>query len=90
MSDRINEAGIPASEVLGKEKTEEDKLRDKIKEQEGTIQALKGMMGQLIPVVDVLLPHLKNRREMDKQALAQVEKMIQIAKMLSSDTVPQV
>ena len=33
MSDRINEAGIPASEVLGKEKTEEDKLRDKIKEQ---------------------------------------------------------
>ena len=48
------------------------------------------MMGQLIPVVDVLLPHLKNRPEMDKQALAQVEKMIQIAKMLSSDTVPQV
>ena len=90
MSDRINEAGIPASEVLGKEKTEEDKLKDKIKEQEGTIQALKGMMGQLIPVVDVLLPHLKNRPEMDKQAVAQVEKMIQIAKMLSSDTVPQV
>ena len=90
MSDRINEAGIPASEVLGKEKTEEDKLKDKIKELEGTIQALKGMMGQLIPVVDVLLPYLKNRPEMDKQALAQVEKMIQIAKMLSSDTVPQV
>lgn len=90
MSDRINEAGIPASEVLNKEKTEEDKLKDKIKEQEGTIQALKGMMNQLIPVVDVLLPHLKQSPLMDKELLAQVEKMIQIAKMLCSDTVPQV
>ena len=27
MSDRINEAGIPASEVLGKEKTEEEQIQ---------------------------------------------------------------
>lgn len=76
--------GIPATEVLGKEKTEEDKLRDKIKEQEGTIQALQGMLGQMVPVVESILPLFKERPEIDKQLIAQIERMTQIANMMCS------
>lgn len=76
--------GIPATEVLGKEKTEVDKLNDKIKEQEGTIQALQGMLGQMVPVVEVILPLLKERPEIDQQMVAQIERMTQIATMMCS------
>lgn len=64
------------------EKTEEEKLRDKIKQQEATIGALKGMMGQLVPVVEVILPLLKERPEIDKKLTDQVERMVQISNML--------
>lgn len=84
MSDRINEAGVPASEMMNKVKTEEEKLQDKIKEMEGTIQALKGMLSQLIPVVEVIVPHLKNHPQVDQEKVAQIEKMVQIATMLSA------
>lgn len=84
MEDRINEAGIPASEVLGKEKTEEEKLKDKIKELEGTIGALKGMLSQLIPVVQAILPHLKKHPQINQDHVAQIEKVVQLATMLSS------
>lgn len=82
--DRINVAGIPASEVIGKEKTEEDKLRDQIQEQEYKIKALKGIITQLIPITEVLLPHLKKIDVIDKDLLQQVEKVIQIAKIMST------
>lgn len=84
MSDRINEAGIPASEVMNKVKTEEEKLQDKIQEQEGTIKALKGMLSQLIPVVEAIIPHLKNNKQINQEKVAQIEKMVQIATMLSA------
>ena len=89
MSDRINEAGIPAKEMMNKVKTEEEKLQDKIKEMEGTIQALKGMLSQLIPVVSAVLPHMKKHPQIDQQMVAQVEKMVQIATMLSSMEPPK-
>lgn len=65
-----------------KEKTEVEKLQDQIKQQEGTIQALQGMLGQMIPVVDCILPLLKERPEIDQQMVAQVERMTQIAQMM--------
>ena len=85
MDDRINVAGIPATEVMGKEKTEEDKLKDKIEELNATIKALKGIMSQLVPVVNVLLPHLKKIPEINQESLAKVEKITQIATMMSSE-----
>lgn len=85
MDDRINVAGIPATEVMGKEKTEEDKLKDKIEELNATIKALKGIISQLVPVVNVLLPHLKKIPEINQESLAKVEKITQIATMMSSE-----
>lgn len=67
---------------VAKEKTEVEKLQDQIKQQEGTIQALQGMLGQMIPVVDCILPLLKERPEIDQQMVAQVERMTQIAQMM--------
>lgn len=69
---------------IKQEKTELEKLQDKIKQQEGTIGALKGMLGQMVPVVEAILPLLKERPELDKDMLAQVERMTQISKMLIS------
>ena len=63
-------------------KTEVEQLQDKIKQQEATIQALQGMLGQVLPVVEVLLPHLKNVPQINQDNINQVERMVQIARMM--------
>ena len=67
-----------------KEKTEVEKLQDEIKQKDATIGALKGMLGQMVPVVEVMLPLLKEQPQLDKKLLDQIERMTQISKMLMS------
>ena len=67
-----------------KELTKEEQLEETIKQQKGTIDALKALMGQLIPVVEVILPLLKERKEIDDNLVLQIEKVVQISTMLIS------
>lgn len=67
-----------------KEKTEVEKLQDEIKQKDATIGALKGMLSQMVPVVEVMLPLLKEQPQLDKKLLDQIERMTQISKMLMS------
>lgn len=67
-----------------KELTKEEQLEEIIKQQKGTIDALKALMGQLIPVVEVILPLLKERKEIDDNLVLQIEKVVQISTMLIS------
>jgi len=63
---------------------QEISLENKLKEKDATIQALQGMLAQMVPVVESILPLLKERPEFDKSLLAQIEKITQIAKMMSN------
>lgn len=65
------------------EKTIED-LEKELKSKDATIEALKGMIHQLVPVVEAILPLLKERPELDKEMLAQIERMTQVANMLAA------
>lgn len=57
-------------------------LEEQLKQKDGTIQALCGMLSQLIPVVDCLLPLLKDKPQIDQQMVEKIEKMLQISTML--------
>lgn len=67
-----------------KELSKEEQLEETIKQQKGTIDGLKALMGQLIPVVEVILPLLKERKEIDDNIVLQIEKVVEISKMLIS------
>lgn len=67
---------------MTEQETEIKQLQDKIKQQEATIQALQGMLGQVLPVVEVLLPHLKNIPQINQDTISQVERMTQVARMM--------
>ena len=73
------------AEIRELEYEEKSQLKDKIEELNATIKALKGIMLQLVPVVNVLLPHLKKIPEINQESLAKVEKITQIATMMSSE-----
>ena len=57
-------------------------LEDKIRGLEATNTALKGMLKQFIPVVQVFIPILKEREEVDQQMVKQIETLVNVSSML--------
>ena len=61
---------------------QEQTLEEQLKQKDGTIQALTGMLSQLVPVVEILLPLIKDRPEIDQQMVLQIEKVTELSKMM--------
>lgn len=64
-------------------------LENKVKGLEATNTALKGMLNQLIPVVQVFVPILKGRQEIDQEIIKQIETMLNVSNMLLGNNISE-
>lgn len=81
--DRKNVVSISTNKKIEDLNTDTKQLTDEIKELEATNKVLKQILIHTIPIIKVILPHLKNRPEIKEESLQAVEKMLQIYDFLN-------
>ena len=55
-----------------------DELKELVKQQQGSIDALKALMGQLIIIVESIQPLLKERPEIDQGTVEMVDRLLML------------
>ena len=85
---RKNVVGISTNDKVNTNefKTEEQKLKDKIKELEATNKMLQQIIIHTTPIIKILLPYLKDREEIKKESIQAVEKMLQLCDFLNTQS----
>lgn len=85
INNKINVVSTSAKDNLNKEKTEVQKLQDRINELEATNKTLQQIVQLTTPIIKIILPHLKNRPEINQESLQTIELMLQVSEFLSLD-----